>query len=129
MEETDACTGEHHEGADGKGRRRLVFRRLIKGGGFDEALGNEDQDSGEGKTENGRDEQSLENLDDLLPVETGGAAAEIQELVGEANPHDGADHGVRTGSREAEPPGSEVPDDGGNEKSEDHRKTCSGTDF
>ena len=77
----------------------------------------------------GRYEQRLQNLDDLLPVEAGGAAVGRHKLVGQAYADDGTDHGVRTRGRQAEPPSSKVPQDGGDEQGEDHGESCAGADL
>ena len=44
----------------------------------------------------------------------------VHELVGDADADDGADQRMRTGGGQAEPPGAEVPDDGGDQQGEDH---------
>jgi hypothetical protein len=53
----------------------------------------------------------------------------VHELVGDADADDGADHGVGTGGGQAEPPGAEVPDDGGDEQGEDHGEAGAGADL
>ena len=53
----------------------------------------------------------------------------IEELVGHAHADDGADHGVGAGGRQTEPPGAQVPQDGGNQQRKDHGKAGAGADL
>ena len=129
VEETDSGAGEHHQDADGPRRRLLALGRLIEGWVFDEPLGDQYQKRGGAKAQYWRDEQNLEDLDDLLPIEAGGADMWVEELVGHAYADDGADHGVGAGGRQTEPPGTKIPQNGGNEQRKDHGEACAGADL
>ena len=115
--------------ADAEGRWVCAFGRLVEGRIFGEELEGEVDQGGQGEADDRRDDERLEHLGDLLPVNAGGAGAAIDELVGEPHPEDGADHGVRAGDGQTAPPGEQVPKDGGDEQGEDHGEAGAGGDL
>ena len=129
VEEADAGAGENQQRADGPRRRRVVLGRLVEGRIFDEPLGKQEQQRGRANPTMRRNEQDLEDLGGLLPVHARGAAVQVHELVGDADADDGADHGVRARCRQAEPPGAEVPENGGDQQREDHGEAGAGADL
>jgi hypothetical protein len=53
----------------------------------------------------------------------------LHQLVGDADADDGADHGVRTGGGQAEPPGAQIPENGGDQQGKDHGEAGAGADL
>ena len=129
VREADAGAGKQQQGANGPRRRLVVLGRLVEGGVLDEPLGDQHEQRRRAKTDQRRDQQHLENLGGLFPIHSGGAGADVEQLVGEAHADDGADHGVRAGGGQPEPPGAQVPYDGGNQQGEDHGVARAGADL
>ena len=93
------------------------------------ALQREEKGGGESEAEDRGEQERLTDVGGLGPVDAAGSAAGVHELVGDADADDGADEGVRAGSREAELPGAEVPEDGGGQQGEDHGEAGAGADL
>jgi hypothetical protein len=75
VEEADASAGEHQENADGEGGRGVVLGRGVELGIFDQGLGDKEEKGCASEPDDGGDEEHLEDLDGLLPVDARGAAA------------------------------------------------------
>ena len=65
----------------------------------------------------------------MIPVDARSSSADVEKLVRHTYADDGANHGVRTGSWETQPPGAEIPQNGGNEQRKHHREAGAGTDL
>jgi hypothetical protein len=89
----------------------------------------EEEDCGHAEADERRNEKGGEDLFDLRHIDAGKAGVAVHELVGDADADDGTDHGVGAGGGQAAPPGGEVPEDGGDEESKDHRETGAGADL
>ena len=100
----------------------VALRLGIKGRNADDEFEGQQKDGGKGKAEQGRDQQCLADILGFRPIDAGCATAAMQQRVGDADADNGADEGVRTRGRQAESPGSEVPDDGRDQQRKDHRK-------
>ena len=117
--EADAGAGEDEQGANPERRRLGALRRLDRGRCSDGSL-RISRRMRRAEADQRRNQQDFEDAAGLLPVDAAGAGLGIHELVGDADADDGTDEGVGAGSGQAEPPGAEVPDDGGDEEGEDH---------
>ena len=129
VEEADAGAGEHHQRANRPRRRLVVLGRFVERGVLDRLLGDVEQQPGTGEAQQWRDQQPLKNPDRLLPIHAGGSTVDVHQLVGDAHADDGADHGVRAGGRQPEPPGAQVPDNGRDQQGKDHREAGAGADL
>ena len=103
-----------------RGGGSVPFGDSIQSLVFDEEFEDEQEDRGAAESDQRRNQQNFEDAAGLLPVDAAGTGMGVHELVGDADADDGADEGVGTGCGQAEPPGAEVPDDGGDEEGEDH---------
>ncbi len=77
MEEADAGAGKNHEHANRKRRWPIVFWSLIKLWELDEAFGDQDEETREGKPDERRDEQRLENFHGLFPIDARSAGMRV----------------------------------------------------
>ena len=71
----------------------------------------------------------LADLGDLIPIHAGGAVLVGYDRIDDADADDGADQGVRARGGNAKPPGTQVPDDRGDEQCEHHCVPGAGTDL
>ena len=120
VEEADAGAGEDEEAANVERRRRGAFGSRVKLGIFDKGFGEKQKQSSAAEADDRRKQEGLTDVGGLTPVDAAGAGSGVHELIGDADADDGADERVGTGGRQAEIPGAEVPDDGGDEQGEDH---------
>ncbi len=120
VEVADTAAGADEQQADVERRRRGAFGGFVEAGILGEQLEEKEEQGRHGKADDRREQESFEDLGDLLPFDAGGSGVALHELIGDADADDGADHGVRAGGGKASPPGGEVPEDGGDQQGEDH---------
>ena len=73
-----------HESADRERRRRVVFGRFVERRDIATRLGKQDQHAGDRESDDRRDEQGLQHLHGLFPIDARGAGVRIEELIGDA---------------------------------------------
>ena len=129
VRKADSGACQQQQGADGPWRRLVTFGCFVEGGVLDKPLGNQHEERRRKKTDQRRNQQHFEDFAGLCPVHAGGAAAHIEQLVGDAHADNGSDHGVGAGGRQPEPPCAQVPYDGGDQQGEDHGVTGAGADL
>ena len=96
---------------------------------LDERAQRQQQQRGEDEADQRRQQQRIADLGRLRPVDAAGAVAAVHQRVGDADADDRADQRVRRRGRQAQPPGAEVPDDGGDQQREHHREAGAGADL
>jgi hypothetical protein len=129
VREADAGAGEDEKAANPQRRRRIALGRLVERRVLDHRLHDEQQHGGQYEADNRRQQERLSDLDSLAPIDAGGAVSPAQQRVGHADADDRPDYRVRTRSRQAEPPGAEVPDDRRDQQREHHGKTGAAADL
>jgi len=120
VEEADAGAGEDEEAANPEGRRLRPFGGFVELLFLDDGFHEQQEQGRADAANNGRDKQRFADVGGLRPVDAAGAGAGGHEWVSNANADDGTDQRVGAGGRESEIPGTKIPEDGGNEESEDH---------
>src|SRR5579862_9699703 len=129
VEEADARAGEDEQAANPERRRFGALRGFVEFLVLDDGFEREEEGGGKSEAEDRGEQERLADLESLSPVNAAGPAARVHELVSDANTDDRADERVRAGSREAEPPGAEVPEDGGGQQGEDHSEASAGANL
>src|SRR5580693_166406 len=104
MEEADAGAGQDEQAANPEWRRLGAFGSFVEFLVLDDGLEGEEKRGGKSEAEDRGEQKGFPDLKSLSPVNAGGSAAGVHELVGDTDTDNRADEGVRTGSREAEPP-------------------------
>ncbi|MEY9680403.1 hypothetical protein ABIF13_001177 [Bradyrhizobium elkanii] len=115
----------HHGG----GWSPTRFAEQRRGRALQRDLEEVEQAGGEREAEQRRQQQRLRDVGRLRPVDARGAVTAAEQRVGDADTHDRTDQGVRARSRQAEPPGAEIPDDGGDQEREHHGKAGTAADL
>jgi len=111
-----------------RGGGRIALRRLVEVPAAHREFQGEQQQGRQHEAADRREQQRLEDVARLAPVDARGAVAAVHQLVGEADAQDRADQRVGRGVRQAEGPGPEIPEDGREEQREDHRVAGSRSD-
>ena len=85
MEEGHQRAGQDQQAADPEGRGRLALGRLVEVVPPHDDLEGQEQAGRGDEADDRREQQRLEDVDGLPPIDAGGAVAPAHELVGEAD--------------------------------------------
>jgi len=129
VEKAHQRAGDDENAADPPWRGLIALGLGIQGGIADHELQREQQNCRDQKAEQRREQQRVGDFRRLLPIHPGGAVATSQQRVGNADPDDRADQGVRTRGRKPQIPGPEIPDHRGDQESKDHGEAGAAPDL
>ncbi|MNE24499.1 hypothetical protein D3C80_1177920 [compost metagenome] len=92
--------------------QQSLFRGFVDLAAKPDSLHREQQQGGNDEAHGGRDDEGEHDVDRFADVDALFQRLITDQGIGTAYPQNGADQGVRAGRRDAEVPGSQVPDNG-----------------
>jgi hypothetical protein len=129
MRKADAGASQDQEAAYPDGRRLVAFRRSVERGVTNDQFQQQQQNRSADEAHQWRQQQCITDFSGLAPVDAGGSVTAAHQCIGYTNADDGTDQGVRAGSRQAEIPGPEIPEDRRDQQGEHHREAGTASDL